>query len=73
MAKNIWIAGTSTVPTLAGNWFTAAVPVDGDEIDIDGRAQLDLAGADQSLGQPDVPADLQELHATTSAPTTPAC
>jgi hypothetical protein len=49
--KNIWIAGTSTAPT-AGNWFTGSVPVDGDDIDVDGRAQLDLAGADQHLVNP---------------------
>jgi hypothetical protein len=52
MSKNIWIAGTSTAPVTAANWFTGSVPVDGDDIDVDGRAQLDLAGADQHTINP---------------------
>src|SRR5687768_1554591 len=54
MAKNGWLGTTSTSPALGANWLTTAVPTDADEIDIDGRAQRELAGADQSSIEPAV-------------------
>jgi hypothetical protein len=44
----VWVGGTSTDPTVAGNWSPSGVPVDGDHVIIDGRATKAIAGADQS-------------------------
>lgn len=48
MPDNAWIGGTSTVWSLAANWFTGSVPVTGDTVTFDGRAQRNLDGFDAS-------------------------
>lgn len=46
--NHVWIGTTSTAFGTTTNWLAGSVPVTGDTVTIDGRAQNDLAGSDQS-------------------------
>lgn len=51
MAYKVWIgddSGNEGDPATAANWLPSGVPVDGDHVIIDGRAQVALIGTDQS-------------------------
>src|SRR5688572_6624179 len=53
MGDTAYLGTTSTAPGTASNW-TNGIPTDGNTVDIDGRAQNDLAGADQSTIEPSI-------------------